>query len=106
MKRAGILVGASLFALLAGIGGAVAVILAEHHWYTSRGPVNMLDRHAVDLALADPTLIASMSWGQHTLAGQYWALLLTVGLAFATFFLVLLLGSLVRRARTDPDSFE
>jgi hypothetical protein len=98
MRQTSIFIAAILLALLSGIAGAVAVVKAEHHWYTARGPVNLLDYRAVDLALADPSLMATMSWGPYTLAGIYWAILLTAGLAVGTFILVLLLGHSIRRA--------
>jgi hypothetical protein len=70
----------------------LAVIVAVSSWFfgvhligiatvsdfTASGLVDMSDSSAVSRALSDPTFTTTYSWGNLTLTGIYWALLLPI----------------------------
>ncbi len=84
-------------AFLAWLAGISLVGIADEHWYTATGTVNMLDPIAIDRALRDPTFTASLSWGEFSLVGKHWAFLLPVTFAVGAFVLVLVIGRLLAR---------
>lgn len=57
----------------------------------------MLDPMAIDRALNDPTFTASLSWGEFSLVGKYWALFLPIAFAVGAFVFVLVIGRLLAR---------
>lgn len=84
-------------AFLAWLAGTFLVGIANEHWYTASGTVNMLDPMAIDRAIRDPTFTASLSWGEFSLVGKHWTLLLPIAFAVGEFVLVLVVGHLLAR---------
>lgn len=84
-------------AFLAWLAGTFLVGIANEHWYTGSGAVNMLDHLAIDRALRDPTFTASLSWGEFSLVGKYWGIFLPIAFAIGAFVLVLGIGRLSAR---------
>ena len=84
-------------AFLAWLAGTFLVGIANVHWHTALGTVNMLDPMAIDRALRDPSFTASLSWGDLSLVGKYWALFLPIAFAVGVFVLVLVVGHLLAR---------
>lgn len=84
-------------AFLAWLAGTFLVGIANEHWYTASGAVNMLDPLAIGRVLRDPTFTASLSWGEFSLVGKYWGIFLPLAFAIGTFVLVLGIGRLGAR---------
>lgn len=84
---------------LAWLAGTFLVGIAHPNWYTASGAVNMLDPMAIDHALKDPTFTGSLSWGEFSLAGKYWALLLPLGFGLAAFVLVFVIARVLARRK-------
>ena len=96
-KSKKILLIAVVSAFMAWLAGTFLVGIANEHWYTASGAVNMLDPVAIERALRDPTFTASLSRGGFSLVGKYWGPFLPIAFAIGAFVLVLGIGRL--RAR-------
>ena len=92
-----ILLIAVVVSFLAWLAGTFLVGTANEHWYTASGTVNMLDPMAIERAFKDPTFTASLSWGEFSLTGKYWALFLPIAIAVGAFVFVLVIGRLLAR---------
>lgn len=84
-------------AVLAWVIGTYLIGVASVRTFTSSGEVDMMDPHAINRALADPSFTVTYSWGSFILEGNHWGFSFPLLLALLSFASAIIL--MRRRSR-------